>query len=77
MRHALPLSLAARNDYQLVADLADEWLKKNTSESKTSVGLGIQWEQARALEALGDNRNLPKPDQERFWRQARTTAWRA
>ena len=68
------ICLHARNDYQLVVDLADEWLKKNGSESKTSVGLGIQWEQARALEALGDNRNLPKPDQERFWRQARTTA---
>ena len=68
------ICLHARNDYQLIVDLAEEWLKKNGSESKTSVGLGIQWEQARALEALGDNRNLPKPDQERFWRQARTTA---
>ena len=68
------ICLAARNDHQLVADLADEWLKDNGSESRTVVGLGIQWEQARALEALGDNRNLPKPEQERFWRQARTTA---
>ena len=68
------ICLYARNDYQLIVDLAEDWLKKNGTESKTSVGLGIQWEQARALEALGDNRNLPKPDQERFWRQARTTA---
>ncbi len=68
------ICLYARNDYQLIVDLADDWLKKNASESRTSVGLGIQWEQARALDALGDNRNLPKPDQERFWRQARTTA---
>ena len=68
------ICLYSRSDYQLVADLADEWLKKNASDSRTTVGLGIQWEQARALEALGDNRNLPKPDQERFWRQSRTTA---
>ena len=68
------ICLHARSDYQLVVDLAEEWLKKNGSESRTTVGLGIQWEQARALESLGDNRNLPKPEQERFWRQARTTA---
>jgi hypothetical protein len=68
------ICLHARNDYQLIVDLAEEWLKKNGGESRTPVGLGIQWEMARALESLGDNRNLPKPEQERFWRQARTTA---
>lgn len=68
------ICLHARNDDQLVVDLADEWLKKNSNESRSNIGLGIQWEQARALESLGDNRNLPKPEQERFWRQARTTA---
>ncbi len=66
--------LHERDDHQLVLDLAEEWLKKNGSDSRTTVGLGIQWEQARAFEALGDNRNLPKPEQERFWRQARTAA---
>ena len=68
------ICLQARNDHQLVIDLAEDWLKKNASESRTIVGLGIQWEEARAYEALGDNRNLGKPDQERFWRQARTVA---
>ena len=68
------ICLHARNDNQLTIDLAEEWLKKNGTDAKTAVGLGIQWEQARALEALGDNRNLPKPDQERLWRQARSTA---
>ena len=68
------ICLHARSDYQLVVDLAEDWLKRNGNESRTAVGLGIQWEQARALESLGDNRNLPKPEQERFWRQARTTA---
>lgn len=60
--------------YQHVVDFADEWLKKNAGDSKTAIGLGIQWEQARAQEALGDNRNLPPPDQARFWRQAQMTA---
>ena len=68
------ICLHSRNDYQLVVDLAEEWMKKNGNDSKTTVGLGIQWEMARAFEALGDNRTLPKPDQERFWRQARSTA---
>lgn len=68
------ICLAARDDNQLVVDLAEEWLKKNGTESKTSVGLGIQWEQARAYEALGDNRNLTVDDQRRLWRQARTAA---
>lgn len=68
------ICLHARNDQQLVVDLAEEWLKKNGNDSKTTIGLGIQWELARALETLGDNRNLPKPDQERFWKQARATA---
>jgi len=68
------ICLHARDDHQLVVDQAEEWLKKNGSDSRTSVGLGIQWEQARSLEALGDNRNLPKPEQERYWRQARTVA---
>ncbi|WP_397569372.1 tol-pal system YbgF family protein [Schlesneria sp. T3-172] len=68
------ICLHLRNDYQLVVDLAEEWLKKSGDDAKTPVGLGIQWEQARAYEALGNNRNLPKADQERFWRQARTVA---
>ena len=66
--------LYAREEFQPIVELAEEWLKKNPAESKTQIGLGIQWEQARAYEALGDNRNLPKPDQERFWRQARLVA---
>ncbi|WP_083842995.1 P-loop NTPase family protein [Schlesneria paludicola] len=68
------ICLYARSDYQLAIDLAEDWQKKNATDSRTSVGLGIQWEEARAYEALGDNRSLPKPDQERYWRQARTVA---
>ena len=64
-----------RNDNQLAADLADEWLKKNQGESRTETGLGIQWEQAKAFEALGDKATREvKADAERAWRQARTIA---
>lgn len=61
-------------DFQTIVDLAEEWQKKNGTESKSQAGLGIQWEQARALEAIGDDRNLAKADQEKNWRQARTAA---
>ena len=64
-----------RQDNQLAADLAEEWLKKNQSESRTETGLGIQWEQAKAYEALGDKAaRETKADAERAWRQARTIA---
>ncbi len=64
-----------RNDNQLAADLADEWLKKHQSESRTETGIGIQWEQAKAFEVLGDKAaRESKADAERAWRQARTIA---
>ncbi len=68
------ICLHEREDDQLVVDLVEDWLKKNPGESRSSLGLGIQWEQARAFETLGNNRSLAKTDQERFWRQARTVA---
>lgn len=65
-----------RNDNQLAADLAEEWLKKHQTESRTEeTGIGIQWEQAKAFEALGDKEaRTSKADAERAWRQARTIA---
>ena len=64
-----------RNDNQLAADLAEEWLKKHQTESRTETGLGIQWEQTKAYEALGDKvARESKTDAERAWRQARTIA---
>jgi hypothetical protein len=68
------LNSKERHDHQLAVDLAEDWLKKHQAESTTRVGLGIQWEQALAYEALGDNREILKPEQERFWKQARTVA---
>ncbi len=61
-------------DSQVVVDLANEWIKNNKSDSRSQVGLAIQWEQALAYEALGDQRDLPKPDKERHWRTARGLA---
>lgn len=68
------LNRKAEPDSQVVVDLAAEWLKNFKSESRTQAGLAIQWEQAVALEALGDQRDLSKDEKARLWRAARTTA---
>ncbi|MDB5346221.1 MAG: hypothetical protein JWP89_4598 [Schlesneria sp.] len=68
------LNSKERHDYELASNLAEEWLKKHPGEANSQYGLGIQWEQARAYEALGDNRELVKIDQERYWKQARNAA---
>ncbi|MBI1347210.1 hypothetical protein GC163_13080 [bacterium] len=70
----ISLNSDQRNDYQLVVDLGEEWLKENKADSRTSIGLGIRWQVARAYEMLGDNRELSKSDAERFWRSARDQA---
>lgn len=68
------LNSKERHDHQLVVDMAEEWTKKHPGEAHSQMGLSIQWEQARAYEALGDNRELLKADQERFWKLARNEA---
>ena len=68
------LNSKERHDYQLVVDLAEDWVKKHQNETRTRLGLGVQWEQALALETLGDNRELIKSEQERYWKAARTVA---
>lgn len=68
------LNLDARKDYQLVVDLAQEWLKGNGPTSRTRTGLGIRWELARSFELLGDDRALAKNDAERNWKLARNEA---
>ena len=61
-------------DSQVVIDLAQQWLKGNTADSRTQVGLAILWQQAVAYEELGDRREADKADKERNWRSARTIA---
>lgn len=68
------LNSKERNDHQLAVDLSEEWLKAHPSEASTRLGLSIQWERALGYEALGDNRELLKTEQERLWKQARTGA---
>jgi hypothetical protein len=68
------LNSKQRNDHQLVVDLGEEWLKTHKTEARTSVGLGIRWEVARAYEALGDRREASKEEAQRAWRAARGEA---
>jgi tetratricopeptide (TPR) repeat protein len=70
----ISLNSKQRSDHQLVADLGEEWIKFNKAELRTRTGLGIQWEVARAFEMLGDQRELPKADAQRFWREAKDRA---
>lgn len=46
-----------RKDYAIVVEEADAWLRDHRDRAATDVGLGIQWESARALEALGSDRS--------------------
>ncbi len=68
------LNSKERGDHQLVIDLGEEWLKKHGAQARSQVGLGIRWEVARAYEQLGDKRDLPKADAQRYWREARENA---
>ncbi len=70
----ISLNTDARRDYQLVVDLGEEWLKNNRGQASTRTGLGVRWEVARAYEMLGDQRELPKTDAERYWRAAKEAA---
>lgn len=70
----ISLNSKVRNDHQLVVDLGEEWLKQNKADLRTRVGLGIQWEVARAYEQLGDRRDIDKPEAQRLWRASRDRA---
>ena len=47
-----------RKDYQLVVMQAEAWLKRWRAKKSTPTGLGVQWELARAYEALGMQADL-------------------
>jgi len=60
-----------RKDYQLVIDQAGEWLQTARGRKKyTNVGIGIQWEQALAFEALANARDTPEGDAKRHLNSA-------
>lgn len=56
----------------VVADDAEEWLKKNPQRDEFTVG--VRLELAKALKSLGDKGDAPAPDKQRYWRQARQEA---
>lgn len=60
-----------KKDYQLVIDQAGDWLAKARGRKKyTNVGIGIQWEQALAFEALAASRETPEADAKRYLNSA-------
>lgn len=65
------LNHPSKKDYQVVVDEANDWYSKATPSRRASmVGLGILWEQARALEKLSEQAELTKSDQAGYVRQA-------
>jgi tetratricopeptide (TPR) repeat protein len=56
------LNSAANADSVVVDKLATEWLKENASLARTTHGIGIRYEQARALEAMSKDKTIDLPD---------------
>ncbi len=59
-----------RKDFPLVLDEATSWLKDAKSRARTDVGLGIQYELARAQEVLGSERSETETNQRNLLSQA-------
>jgi len=59
-----------RNDTQLVIQEADTWLKGNRDRARSDIGLGIEWELARAQEIAGTDRNTGETARKNYLNQA-------
>lgn len=59
-----------RKDYKLAILEGEDWLKAARARSRTQVGLGIQWEMARAEETLGTDRTIPENQRSNYLNQA-------
>lgn len=68
------LNTDEKKEHKLVVSEATKWLEANRRESKTSYGLGIQWERARALEILGSTGDLPEEERDQYLEQAYSEA---
>jgi cellulose synthase operon protein C len=68
------LNTDQRKDYQLVINLAQEWLKENTRMQRSREGLGIRWEASRACESLGDKESTEPSEKDKLYRQSLTYA---
>lgn len=56
------LNSAAKVDSVVVDKLATDWLKENAGLARSTHGIGIRYEQARALEAMSKDKTLELPD---------------
>ncbi|MFV0444949.1 MAG: tetratricopeptide repeat protein [Planctomycetaceae bacterium] len=61
----------AKKEYRLVNQLASDWQRNDANRRlrSTETGKGIEWEQARALEKLGDDRTVPENERTTFLNQ--------
>lgn len=65
------LNHPSRKDYQVVVDEATAWYSKASgSRRQSNVGLGILWEQARALEKLAEREGIVPSERDAFLRQS-------
>ena len=62
----------AKKEYRLANQLASDWLRDDTNRRAkyTETGKGIEWEQARALEQLGQDRTVPENERTAYLNQA-------
>lgn len=62
----------SKREYRLVNQLASEWLRSDANRRLrySETGKGIEWEQARALEQLGQDRTVPENERTTFLNQA-------
>ena len=62
----------SKKEYRLVNQLASDWLRSDANRRArfTETGKGIEWEQARALEQLGQDRTLPENERTTLINQA-------
>lgn len=59
-----------RADHVLVNTEAEAWIKDNPRLLRTTYGIGIRFEKARALEALGKSRELKEDERDRMLKEA-------
>lgn len=62
----------SKREYRLVVQLATDWLRSDANRRLrySETGKGIEWEQARALEQLGQDRTIPENDRTAYLNQA-------
>lgn len=62
------------NAFQSVIDEAEQWLRDNSALRSTEIGLGIEWELAKALESLAHTESTSEKDTRTLLRKAFSAA---